>query len=224
LTLCSSGNMGGRNHDVHAPWAEHCGIPRAAPCTPRAEHRHPPRAQPVPGQPRRPPSIWKASPPSTAMTVSSPENKISSGTTTNILFGPILRAGKLRRRAPFTWDQTAVRSGSRLPLLMATQRRQRWSHSQPSDASFTRCVFGGNIAGRDGGALDVYRAPLIPRRARILTLSFEYCSFNGNRAGTGAQGWGGGAHFQDVNATFTTAIRPRRGQERAPACSPSGVT
>jgi hypothetical protein len=72
-----------------------------------------------------------------------------------------------------------------------------------SSANFTNSVFGGNKARDHGGAIDVFYDTNDPNTHRILTLDLKACSFAGNLAYEGFDGWGGGVHFQDFNATFT---------------------
>ncbi|MGD8499622.1 MAG: right-handed parallel beta-helix repeat-containing protein, partial [Phycisphaerales bacterium] len=72
-----------------------------------------------------------------------------------------------------------------------------------SDANFTDCSFGGNRAGGNGGAIEAYIDTNDPDTRVIVTLNFESCNFGGNQAIDGIEGWGGGVHFRDFNATFT---------------------
>ena len=72
-----------------------------------------------------------------------------------------------------------------------------------SSADFVHCVFGGNSSGNNGGALDVYHDTGDSATRDVLDLRFAYCSFRGNRANVGLDGWGGAIRAQDVNAVLT---------------------
>jgi len=73
-----------------------------------------------------------------------------------------------------------------------------------TDAHFEHCVFGGNKAGNRGGAFDAYRDTGDVSSRNILSLDFTFCNFNGNRAHTGFNGWGGAMYVKDVNAVLTS--------------------
>jgi len=70
------------------------------------------------------------------------------------------------------------------------------------DADFTDCSFSGNITAGNGGAFDAYYNTGNPEVRVILRLNFERCTFTGNQAFLGTNGWGGGVHIQDFDASF----------------------
>jgi predicted outer membrane repeat protein len=70
------------------------------------------------------------------------------------------------------------------------------------DADFTDCSFIGNIAGENGGAIEAYYNTNNPEVRVILRLNFDRCTFTGNQASLGINGWGGGVRFQDFDAKF----------------------
>ncbi|MGB2864401.1 MAG: right-handed parallel beta-helix repeat-containing protein, partial [Sedimentisphaerales bacterium] len=74
------------------------------------------------------------------------------------------------------------------------------------DADFTDCSFVGNLAGENGGAIEAYYNTNNPEVRVILRLNFNRCTFTGNQASLGTNGWGGGVHFQDFDARFMDCI------------------
>jgi len=73
-----------------------------------------------------------------------------------------------------------------------------------SDASIAYCSFGGNIAGNDGGAIDGSRQDSNdPNITTTLTFNFASCSFVGNQATQGMDGWGGALYLIDFVGTLS---------------------